>query len=82
MKPEQELDLKLAKPPNGSVLEIKVAFPDSPKVYSYVAVEAAGGWYLTNMKGGGMSWEELIDWFKHKDTNVVSIRRAIEWENL
>lgn len=82
MTPEQELDLKLSPPPNGSVLEIKVAF-DSPKTYSYVAIEAAGGWYLTNMHSDpAMTWVGLIDWFKSKDANVVSIRRATEWETL
>lgn len=70
-------------PPRGSVLEIKIAFPDSPKIYSYVAVEAAGGWYLTNMRSDpAMTWDGLVDWFKSKDANVVSVRRATEWETL
>lgn len=83
MNPIEELELKLISPPRGSVLEIKVAFPGSPKTYSYVAVEAAGGWYLTNMRSDpAMTWEGLIEWFKSKDANVVSIRRATEWETL
>jgi len=81
--PIQELELKLSQPPRASVLEIKVAFEGSPKTYTYVALEAVGGWYLTNMSSNpAMSWEGLIDWFKAKDADVVSIRRATEWETL
>jgi hypothetical protein len=71
------------QPPRGSVLEIKVAFAGSPKTYTYVAVEAVGGWYLTNMRSDpAMDWDGLIDWFKSKDANLVSVRRATQWENL
>lgn len=82
MTPMQELELKMIDPPNGSILEIKVSFDGSPKTYSYVAVEAAGGWYLTNIVLEIRSWEDLIDWFKNKGANVVSLRRTTEWETL
>lgn len=83
MTPEQELDLKMMDPPRASVLEIKVAFDGSPKTYTYVAVEAVGGWYLTNLVAKpAMTWTGLIDWFKSKDANVVSVRRATQWETL
>jgi dethiobiotin synthetase len=83
VNPLQELELKMLQPPRGSVLEIKVAFPGSPKTYTYVAVEAVGGWYLTNMRSDpAMNWEGLIDWFKSKDAEVVSVRRATEWVTL
>lgn len=83
MTPEQELDLKLSQPPNGSVLEIRISFSGNPKTYNYIALEAVGGWYLTNMiSNPAMTWDELINWFKSKDATVVSIRRATEWETL
>lgn len=82
MTPIEELELKLMSPPNGSVLEIKVAFDGSPKTYSYVAVEAASGWYLTNQATRFLSWDHLIDWFKSKDATVVSVRRATQWETM
>ena len=83
MTPEQELDLKMLELPPGSVLEIKVSYPESPKTYTYVALEAGGGWYLTNVAfNPALTWEKVVAWFKYKDAEVVSVRQATQWETL
>lgn len=67
----------------GNVVHLQVAYPGSPKTYSYAAIEAAGLWYLTGIDGGtGHSWDGLVSWLKDKNADVVSLRVANSWENL
>lgn len=84
MTPEQELDLQMAEPlADDNVVHLRIAFPGSPKTYSYAAVKVMGLWYLTGTDGGtGKKWKDLIEELKRKNATVVSIRRATEWENL
>lgn len=83
MTPEQELDLLTAEPTeDDAVIHFKVAFPDSPKTYSYAGVKVFGKWYITGTNGIGYTWTEFIAWLKSKNAEVVSIRHAIDWENL
>lgn len=84
MTPEQELDLKMAEPlADDNVIHFKVAFPGSPKTYSYAGLKVAGLWYITGSDAKqGRKWEDLIDELKRKNATVTSIRRATDWETL
>lgn len=84
MSPEQEIDLRMAEPlPSDEVIRFKVAYPDSPRTYTYAAVKVVGLWYLTGIDGGtGQSWDSLIAWLKSKQADVISLHRAESWEDI
>lgn len=85
MTPEQELDLRMAEPPDekGQVVRFTVAFPDSPRTYTYAAVQLGGAWWLTGRDGGiEHSWDSLIAWLKMKDAEITSLSRATSWEDI
>lgn len=81
MTPEQELDLRMAEPEDGVVL-LKVAYPDSPKTYTYVAVCIEGFWYLSGGEGRRDSWNSLVLWLKNKNAEITSLSRATSWEDI
>lgn len=81
MTPEQELDLRMAEPEEGVIL-LKVAYPGSPKTYTYAAVNVDGPWYLTGGEGRRDNWNSLVMWLKSKNAEVTSISRATSWEDI
>lgn len=83
MTPEQELDLQLAEPPHGSVVKIRVAYPDSPRTYTYSAVNINGQWYVTGWsEPDAPTWVQLLSWFKAKNADLLSFDLATGWEPL
>lgn len=84
MTPEQELDLQTAEPSSDdNVVHFRIAFPGSPKTYSYAGIKVGGMWYITGRDGAtGRPWKDLISELKRKDATVVSFRRATDWEDL
>lgn len=83
MSPEQEVDLRLAEPEDGSIVRIKVAYPGSPKTYTYAAVGFDGMWYLSGVDNTARrTWDNLISWFKNKDIAVIELQQATSWEDL
>ncbi len=83
MTPEQELDLAVAEPPHGSIVKLRVAYPDSPRTYTYAAVYISGHIYLTGWgEADVITWRGLIDWLKAKQADVLDVSVATEWESL
>ncbi len=83
MTTEQELDLVVAEPPHGSVVKLRVTYPNSPRTYTYAAVGINGRWYLTGWTSGeAPTWAQLIDWLKTKKADVLDVGLATEWESL
>lgn len=83
MTPEQELDLRIAEPERGGVIRLSVAYPGSPKTYTYAAIEVDGLWYLTGIDGGtGRSWDSLISWLKDKNAEITSLSQATSWKDI
>lgn len=82
MTPEQELDLRMAEPEEGTVLRIKVAFPESPKTYTYAAIGFEGFWYLSGTEEKfRKTWDDTITWFKARNIEVISVQQATSWED-
>lgn len=84
MNPELELDLRMSEPTDdGSVIRIKVAFPESPKTHTYAAIGFDGTWYLSGApESTRKTWDELINWFKSRNIEVLSIALATSWEEV
>jgi hypothetical protein len=82
MTPEQELDLLVSEPEPGSYIQLGVAYPGSPKTYSYAAVEAAGKWYITGPENSARTWAGLVSWLKSKNAEITMLRQATSWENI
>jgi len=67
----------------GSVILLRIAYPESAVTYSYALLEVGGQWYITGAESKkSRTWAELIAWLKSKNAEVIEIRRATEWENL
>ena len=82
MSPEQELDLRMAEPEQGEVIRLRVQYPEAPKVYTYAAVGFDGVWYLSGIDSKfNKTWDDLINWFKNRNIEVVSIQQATSWED-
>lgn len=81
MTPEQELDLLMAEPEEP--VYFKLGYPDTPKTYSYVAVEAGGKWYLTGPDSPqAVSWARLIGWVKGKNATIHEMYTTTKLEDL
>lgn len=77
------LDLALMEPSDGSVLRVCVSYPGSPITYTYVALRVKGAWYLTTGEHREpFSWVQLINWFRNKKADIISVEIATSWENL
>ena len=84
MTPEQEVDLRMAEPDDGNIVRLEVAYPESPKNHVYAAIGFDGTWYLSGVSGSTAkwSWNGLIDWFKKRNIEVISLKQATSWEDL
>lgn len=49
------------EPPEGAVLRYQKQFPNSPRVYTYVAVRAGGMWYRTGRDTKPLTWDLLVE---------------------
>jgi hypothetical protein len=70
--------------PDGTVLMFGIAYPNSPKVYTYVMVKAGGLWYVT---GSGKvpsaaGWGAVEKWLERDDRQVQWIKAATDWADL
>lgn len=83
MTPEQELDLRMAEPAEGEILRITAQYPESPKTYTYTAVGFEGFWYISGIASSARkNWEGLINFFKSRNIDILSLHRATSWEDL
>jgi len=62
---------------DGAVLQFDKAFGNGGTIYSYVAIKAAGLWYLSGRLQVGVSWEELVD-FMSKGVDKVWVVKEYE----
>lgn len=84
MSPEEELDLRTAEPEDdGSIVQIKVAYPESPKTYIYAAIRFDGWWYLSGVANTARrTWDDMITFFKNRNIEVLSIKLVTAMEDL
>lgn len=83
MSPEQELDLRMAEPEEGSLLQMKLSYPETPKSYVYAVIGFDGYWYLSGISSVKQrTWNGLIDSFKKKGIEVIYIKKATSLEDI
>lgn len=83
MTPEEAVDLAMAEPAPGSVVLLRIRYPESAVLYSYALLNVGDQWYITGAESKkSRTWMELIAWLQSKNADVVSIQRAATWENL
>lgn len=66
----------------NDVVWFRAAFPGSPKVYTYVAMQVGDLWYLTGKEVRGRTWVGLLRWFESEGIEIVKMKRATEWEEV
>lgn len=78
------LDLQMAEPEAAhSVVRFKVAFPGTPKSYSYAAIKAGREWWITGRDGAsGRSWEALLKLLTRDNATITSAQLATSLEDL
>lgn len=82
MTPEEMLDLSMSEPPDGSVIELKLAYPGSPITYTYAGIRIRDKWYLTGQDGLPQTWDNLLRWINFKKATIVGLSVATAWEQL
>lgn len=80
LKKEAEADelFGLEPKPEGTVIawEMKYDIQTGPRWFSYVAIRAAGVWWITGSRGRtSLSWDELTEWLLANPTRRAQVLR-------
>lgn len=76
--------------PDGTVLKFKYRFKpsasnSSPQFvygqwYTYAAIKIKGGWYMTGVRSGRLSWDQFVEFLSRGD--VKKLRMASSWDRV
>jgi hypothetical protein len=62
----------------GAVIQFDKKFQNGQTEYSYVAVKAAGLWWLSGRETYGMSWESLCEMYLSRGVDKVWVVKEFE----